>query len=128
MSLCNSIFSVQPLVVIEPEMVLVLKSKILIINTTTNTIVGDIVTGKGVNSIALDKNNKIWVLCNGGINEEIPSIVQFNPTNRAIEKTILFTDITHSPSNLVFNDTKDEFVFINQDVFKMNINDTILST
>jgi hypothetical protein len=98
-------------------------SKILIINTATNTIVGDISTGKGVNSIALDKNNKIWVLCNGGINEETPRIIQFNPANRAIEKTISFASITQSPTNLVFNDTKDEFVFINQDVFKMSIND-----
>ena len=98
-------------------------AKVIIINTSLNTIVGEVPVGKGVNSIALDKNNKIWVLCNGGINEETPRIVQFNPTNRAIEKTILFTDITHSPSNLTFNDVKDEFVFINQNVFKMSIND-----
>lgn len=98
-------------------------SKILIISTATNTIVGDISTGKGVNSIALDKNNKVWVMCSGGYNEEIPRIIRFNPTNRTIEKTMLFTDITHSPSNLVFNDVKDDFIFINQNIFKMSIND-----
>ena len=101
-------------------------AKVLIINTTLNTIVGNIPVGKGVNSIALDKNNKIWVMCSGGYNEEIPRIVQFNPTNRTIEKTILFADITHSPSSLTFNDVKDEFIYINQNVFKMSINDNSL--
>lgn len=101
-------------------------AKVLIINTNNNAIVGEINTGKGPNSIALDVNNKIWLMCSGGYSQELGRVMQINPLNRQIENTFYFSNINHSPSHLTFNSSKNEFVFLNQDVYKMSINDVSL--
>ena len=98
-----------------------------VINTNTDKLIDSIVVGKEPNSMVFDKNNKMWVLCSGGYNnEEIPSLVCINPNTLSVEKTILFASKYLSPTSLAINATKDTLFYINTDIYKMSINDIVL--
>ena len=99
---------------------------LLIIDPTTNTLVDSVKLGESPNSIIIDQNNKIWIMCSGGISSSIPKLIQFNPFTRTIEQTFVFSNITESPGNLKINNTGDVLYFLNSNVYKMNINDTSL--
>lgn len=96
-------------------------NNILVVNTTTDVLIDSIKVGKSPNSIVLDKNNQIWVLCSGGFNVENPKLIQFNPSNRSIAQTLIFTNINESPSNLTLNGTKDMLYFLNNHVYQLPI-------
>jgi hypothetical protein len=82
--------------------------------------------GEDPNSLLVDQNNKIWILCSGGINATEPKLIKFNPQTRSIEATFTFPQTTDSPRNLTINAAKDQLYFLNTDVFKMNINNQSL--
>jgi len=44
---------------------------LLLFNTLNNTFIDSIKVGKSPNSLIKDKNNNIWILCDGGINQNI---------------------------------------------------------
>lgn len=96
-------------------------NNILIINTTTDVLVDSIKVGISPNSLVIDKNNQLWVMCSGGFNEENARLIQINPINRAIVQTFTFSDINNSPSSLSINRNKDQLYFINNSVYQMNI-------
>ncbi|MEI6821371.1 MAG: DUF5074 domain-containing protein [Bacteroidota bacterium] len=98
-----------------------------VINTTTDKLIDSIVVGKEPNSMVMDKNNKLWVLCSGGYNnEEIPSLVCINPNTLSVEKTLLFASKYLSPTSLDINPTKDTLYYVSNDIYKMSINETAI--
>jgi hypothetical protein len=99
---------------------------LLIINPNNNLLIDSIKLGEDPNSLLRDKNNKIWILCSGGINSTLPQLIRFNPQNRTIEATFTFPSIANSPSSLKINAAGDCLYFLNSNVFKMNINETVL--
>ncbi|MCB0501847.1 MAG: hypothetical protein KDD32_04145 [Bacteroidetes bacterium] len=70
---------------------------------------------QGCNSLVVDKNNRIWALCDGGLEEEIGGIFKINPLSETIETSIYFQDETYSASSLQINTAKDELYFIVSD-------------
>ena len=97
-------------------------NKIFVINPATDQIVDSVVVGKEPNSLVVDKNGNIWVLCSGGyLNEEIPTLNQINPESLGVSKTLYFSDIQSSPTALCTNRTSDTLYFINNGIFKMAI-------
>ncbi len=98
-----------------------------VINTNTDKVTDSIIVGKEPNSMVMDKNNKLWVLCSGGYNnEEIPSLVCINPNTLSVERTIMFASKYLSPVSLGINATKDTLYYVNNDIYKMSINETTL--
>ena len=113
--------------------------KILTIDVTTDKLTDSITVGKQPNSIVLDKNNKLWVLCDGGFagssyGQENAKLIRINPENLSIEKTFTFDDINVSPFDLCLNNAKDSLFFIygdwsgaqniqNSGIYAMSIND-----
>ena len=80
------------------------------------------------NSMQIDKYNKLWVLCSGGINIVKPNLLRIDLNSNSIEKTFTFTDISMSPTHLKINRDGEELFFINNSVYKMNVMDSVLST
>lgn len=103
-------------------------NKLILINTTNHQIIDNISVGIQPNSLVLDKNNNIWIMCDGGFNEANAQLIKFNPTLRTIEQTLVFGNINHSPSDLIIDNSKENLYFINNHIFKININDTSLPT
>ena len=99
---------------------------ILIINTLTDALVDSIKVGVSPNSLVLDKNNKLWVMCSGGFNIENARLMEINPADRSIIQTFTFPNINHSPGSLTINNSKDNLYFINSSVYQMSISSNSL--
>ncbi len=92
-------------------------NKILKIEVTTDKLIDSLDVGKQPNSIIIDKNNKLWVLSDGGFagssyGQENAKLTQINPENFSIEKTFIFDDINISPFDLCTNKNKDSLFFV----------------
>ena len=100
--------------------------QLLIINPLNDALIGSVSVGESPNSLVIDKNNKIWILCSGGISSTNPKLIRFNPANRTIEQTYVFPNISQSPNNLKINAASDVLYFLNDGVFQYGISDTTL--
>jgi DNA-binding beta-propeller fold protein YncE len=105
-------------------------NKILVIDSENDKIVDSITVGIQPNSMVIDKNNKLWVLTDGGYSgnpfgHEIPSLFCINTSDFRIEKRFDFA-LNDSPSRLCINNSLDTLYFINQSVWKLGINATTL--
>lgn len=97
---------------------------IQVIDTRFDILVDSIEVALEPNSMVVDKNQKVWVLCSGGfLNEEVPALFRIDPKTRLIEKRFDFPSIESSPEQLKINAAADRIYFINKDVFLMQIID-----
>lgn len=103
-------------------------NSLLLINTTNNLFIDSIKMGIQPNSIVVDKNNKLWILCDGGFSTDFPKLIKFNPQTRTIEQTLIFNDMNSSPFDLSIDGNKENLYFINNHVYKMNCSDNVLPT
>ena len=94
---------------------------ILMINTENDQIIGTITTAIQPSAMQIDKNNKLWVICDGGLsNNKKPALQQINLINNTIEKSFSFT-ASDKPVKLRIDKTKSTLFFINGGVFRMAI-------
>lgn len=103
---------------------------VLVIDTQTDAVVDEIKTGKQPGGLVLDKYNKIWTLCDGGWSKSgttsrIPMLQRIDPATRSIEKSFSLT-ADAKPSRLAINGTRDSLLFINDGIWKLGVNQTIL--
>jgi len=102
-------------------------NKVYIINPVNDLLLDSIEVGKEPNSMVVDKNEKIWVLCSGGfLNEEIPTLQQINAETFEVDALMNFGDIQSSPSSLCINGTLDTLFFINGGIFRMPISESLI--
>lgn len=100
-------------------------NQVMIVNALQDVLVDSITVGIEPNSMVVDKNGMLWVLCSGGFaNDEKPSLWQINPAERKVIQTIEFPNINASPVSLEVNGSGNQLYFINEAVFKMEISDT----
>ena len=103
------------------------KSQVYIVDTRSDIIVDSLAMGKEPVSIAVDRKNKIWVLCTGGYNNyEAPTLKRIDPALMIVEKTFNFPAQQGVPSRLCINPTGDTLYFINGGVFQMPVSATEL--
>ncbi len=107
------------------------------INISEDKLIDSLVVTKQPNSMVLDKNNKLWVLSDGGL-ASLPGgkvkacLTRINPESFTIEKEFVFPDLNSAPSRLFLNTVKDTLYFLNGSwgtsinkggVYRMSIND-----
>ncbi|WP_253916200.1 MULTISPECIES: YncE family protein [unclassified Lentimicrobium] len=98
-------------------------NQILVIDSNTDQVIDSIEVPAQPSSMVMDKNNKIWVLCDGGYAEspyahERPALVKIDAQSLEIEKLFRF-DLEDNPSELCINGSQDTLYFINRHVFRM---------
>jgi YVTN family beta-propeller protein len=110
-------------------------SVVTVINTITNTVSATIQVGPNPQSLQLDANGKIWVLCEGIYNSagtalsEPGKLVCINPSTNAITLTLPFISTTSLPGNLIINTAKNMLYYIYQGgVYSQDITLTSLNT
>jgi|TARA_B110000459_G_scaffold203252_1_gene259029 YVTN family beta-propeller protein len=101
---------------------------LLIINPNNNSLVDSIKVGESPNSIIIDENSMIWIMCSGGFSSTNPQLIKFNPQTRTIETTYTFPNITESPGNLKINAKGDQLYYINSNIYKMSIYSNSINT
>jgi hypothetical protein len=101
-------------------------STVVLIDPSTDAITKSIKVGYNPNSMVVDKNGMIWVLCSGYTNASYSltkpgALVAINPTTNTVEKNLTFS-LLKSPTSLSINAAKDQLVFIyNGAVYQQDI-------
>lgn len=108
-------------------------STIQFVNIDSDSLVAEMEVTQEPNSIVLDKNNNIWVLCSGGYMPPCePALFCINPSSREIIKRFDFADGDY-PSSLVVDKEKENIYFLNGgfgtlNLYKMSVGEETLPT
>lgn len=102
--------------------------KVYVINSLTDQITDSITVAKGGNSMQLDNNGKLWVLCYGDYFTSAPGgLFRINTISHSVELSLPFTT-TESPTKLCANSTLDTLYYLNYSVYRMTSSSTSLPT
>ncbi len=107
------------------------QKNIIKIDTRSDKVVETLEVGIQPKAIALDCNDKLWVLCDGGswsgnpIGYEEPTLLKIDAKSFKIEQTLTFP-LGDSVSELCLNGKKDTLYWINGDIWTMNVNSQTL--
>ena len=102
--------------------------KLYVLNTNNHQLTDSLTLTKGASSMVLDINQKLWVMCSGGIQQQNPALYKINPFTLTIEQTFTFSDNMHSPGNLCISPDLQTLYFLNEDVYQMEITNAQLPT
>jgi DNA-binding beta-propeller fold protein YncE len=100
-------------------------NKILVIDPETDRLTDSIEVLQQPNSMVIDKNGKIWVLCDGGYEGSTygnnqPGLVRIDAGSHTVEKIFILPE-DNWPSKLCINGSSDTLYFINGDIWRMPV-------
>jgi DNA-binding beta-propeller fold protein YncE len=102
-------------------------NEIMVVNITNNKVIDSIMVGVEPESMVLDKNKMLWVLCNGGWTRTIPAELNLiNTATNILAKEIVFPDKQSSPSCLNIDGTGETLYYLESGIRQMNINSVTL--
>ncbi|MEG2177833.1 MAG: SMP-30/gluconolactonase/LRE family protein [Bacteroidales bacterium] len=105
-------------------------STLQVIDINSNTVVHTLNLVKEPQSMVLDKNNKLWVLCAGGWDpksDTLPALYCINPTTYTIEKTLWFANKSMAPSNLKLSTDKASLYYLlGANIYKLSLDATAI--
>ena len=101
------------------------QNRILKIDTETDRVVGQLTVGIQPASLAMDRNNKLWTVTDGGYEGspygyEAPSLYRIDAETFSVEKQFRFRK-GDSPSEMQLNGTRDTLYWIDRDVWRMPV-------
>jgi YVTN family beta-propeller protein len=102
-------------------------SEVMVINTVNDKVVDSITVGIEPESMVLDKNGVLWVLCNGGWARE--NYAEFDGVNTAtneVVQKIIFPAKQASPSCLRINGGGDTLYYLETGVRRMSVTASVL--
>jgi YVTN family beta-propeller protein len=98
-------------------------NKIMVINTVNDQVIDSIEVGWEPETMVIDKNETLWVLCNGGWKREhFAELVGIDTRTNTIVKRFTFPSIDDSPVCLQIDGKGEILFFIMNGVRQMNIN------
>lgn len=99
--------------------------EIMVVNTFTRKVTDSIEVGMEPESMVADRNNNLWVLCNGGWSGQYDAeLLAINTSTHEIIKRFVFPQRTANPSCLQINGSRDTLYFIqNGGIQRMSVND-----
>lgn len=101
--------------------------EVMVINTVNNEVIDSIEVGIEPESMVIDKNNKLWVLCDGGyFGDDLAKLIKINTVTNIIEKEFVFPTKDASPSCLQIDGAGETLFYLENGVQRMNINATAL--
>ncbi|MEJ2593813.1 MAG: YncE family protein [bacterium] len=104
-----------------------LNNKLLVIDASQDKVVDSVQVGIEPNSMVLDKFDNLWVLCSGGFeNAEIPTLWKIDPSDYQVLDTLFFPELEAYPESLETNGSHDSLFFLNDGIFRMSVNDTLI--
>jgi YVTN family beta-propeller protein len=102
-------------------------NKIMIIDSGNDQVTDSIEVGAEPESMVIDKNETLWVLCNGGWKREyFAELIGIDTWTKSIKRRFVFPSITDSPTCLQIDREGEIMFFILNGIRRMNINDVQL--
>ncbi|MFT5601659.1 MAG: hypothetical protein ACI9N1_001906 [Flavobacteriales bacterium] len=101
---------------------------IFVMDPASDVITDTLFLSKGPNSMVQDLNGSLWALCTGGSAQEPAKLFQINPATKQTIQAFQFGDINDSPNHLILNSAKTQLIYMNADIYEMNILDSSLPT
>jgi len=102
-------------------------NRIIVTDLGSGEVVQSVTVGLEPESMALDKNGRLWVLCTGGwMGEEIPRIIRINTVTLQKEAEFLFRTVNDNPSSLTLNPAGDTLFYLDEGVRMMPVTATEL--
>jgi DNA-binding beta-propeller fold protein YncE len=102
-------------------------SEVMVINTLNNRVVDSIEVGPEPESMVVDRNNMVWVLCNGGwLRNNYAELISINSISYDIQKRLIFSDKLLSPTSLQINGRGDSLYYLERGVKSLSVNDAAL--
>ncbi len=108
----------------------VTRGKLMLLNPETNLFVDSITVGDAPKDLIMDKNHRIWVLCEGHIPPAVEtggSLWCIDPVSRSVLKSFQFSTLDH-PSKLNSILNASSLIYLNKGVFKLDVNASELPT
>jgi hypothetical protein len=101
------------------------------IDPETDQVVDSLVVGFQPNSMVVDKNKRVWILCDGGYlgipgGQQNAVLACVDPFSMQIKNQLVFQDLQDSPFDLQINPAGDSLFFLNQGLYALSILDTEL--
>jgi len=97
-------------------------NEIMVINTNNDAVIDSISVGLEPQSMAIDKNGMIWVLCDGGwSHQDFAKLIQINPATDKVVKTLTFPTKESTPSNLRIDGLRQNLFYLENGVRQMDI-------
>jgi hypothetical protein len=102
-------------------------NKVVVTDIVTGEVITSVTVGLEPESMVLDRDKKLWVLCTGGWNgEEIPRLVKINTSTYEKEAEMFFRTVTDNPSSLAINAAGDTLYFLDEGVRRMPVTSSML--
>lgn len=96
--------------------------EVMVINTLTDRVVDSIEVGIEPESMVLDKNKMLWVLCNGGYaRNNFAELIGINTVTNLVEKKLVFASKLASPTCLQIDGAGETLYYLESGVRVMNI-------
>ncbi|MFB6258386.1 MAG: DUF5074 domain-containing protein [Flavobacteriales bacterium] len=92
-----------------------------VIDPAQDAIVDSLMLAEQPNSMVEDANGKLWVLCDGGFEEEKARLYRIDPQSLQVEASFEFPDITMSPKNLTLSPDRGTLYFLQEGIYRMDI-------
>jgi len=94
----------------------------MVINTNNDSVTDSIKVGLEPQSMAIDKNGMIWVLCDGGwAQQDYAKLIQINPATDLVVKTLTFPTKETTPSSLRIDGLRQNLYYLDNGVKQMDI-------
>lgn len=96
--------------------------ELVIVDTSSDTVIDSVKVGHEPESMAIDRNGKLWVLCSGSYTGEFyPELVVINTVTDSVEKKFQFGSKLMYPCCLRINGTGDTIYFIERSIWRMAV-------
>jgi YVTN family beta-propeller protein len=96
--------------------------KVYVMNPNTDAVTDSIAVAKGGNSMVIDNNGKLWVLCYGDyFTSAAGGLFRINTSTHLVEQSFPFTT-AESPTRLCSNTTGDTLYYLDYGVMRMASN------
>lgn len=104
------------------------RDKVYVMNPNTDAITDSIAIAKGGNSMVIDNNGKLWVLCYGDYFTSAPGgLYRINTSTHTVELSMPFTT-AQSPTRLCSNSAGDTLYYLDFSVMRLPSSATSLPT
>lgn len=101
--------------------------EIMVISTVNNIVIDSIEVGVEPESMVIDKNKMLWVLCTGGsAMTNSAELIRINPTTNRIENRFVFPKLNSPPSCLQIDGNGETLYYLENGLKRMKIDATEL--